>query len=287
MADMNNQPIGIFDSGLGGLTVARAIAERLPHESLVYFGDTQRCPYGPRPLGEVQLFVQQICSWLTSCDVKLIVIACNTATAAGLAMAQQVFDIPIVGVVEPGARAAVRATRNRRIGVIATEGTVESGVYQEAICALDAGMTVYANATPRFVELVEEGLRRDGDLEQVEEDLCEASLHPTFVQTAHDYLDPITDAGIDTLVLGCTHFPILESAIEQAVGDGISLINSADETAKDVAEILSYRGHLSDGEQTPQHRFITTGEDLEEFERLGTQIFGAPLENLERIELAS
>lgn len=157
---MNNAPIGIFDSGFGGLTVARAIHERLPQESLVFFGDTARCPYGPRDLREVRGFVRQICTWLSKHDVKLIVIACNTATAAGLALAQMEFDVPVIGVVEPGARGAVRMTRNRRVGVIATQATVDSGIYPDTIRNLDAGVTAFSTATPRFVEIVEDGIRR-------------------------------------------------------------------------------------------------------------------------------
>ena len=156
---MNNKPIGIFDSGFGGLTVARAIHERLPQESLIFFGDTERCPYGTRDLREVRGFVRQICTWLSEKDVKMIVIACNTATAAGLALAQMEFDVPVVGVVEPGARGAVRMTRNRKVGVIATQATVDSAIYADTIRTLDAGVTVYSSAAPRFVEIVEDGLR--------------------------------------------------------------------------------------------------------------------------------
>ena len=155
----SNAPIGIFDSGYGGLTVARAIAERLPHENIVYVGDSARCPYGPRDLHEVDGFVQQIGGWLVNQGVKLLVIACNTATAAGLAHAQQTFSVPVVGVVEPGARAAVRATLNRRVGVIATKGTIESGAYSTAIRNLDAGITVFSTPAPRFVEIAELGVR--------------------------------------------------------------------------------------------------------------------------------
>ncbi|MCL2503299.1 MAG: glutamate racemase, partial [Coriobacteriia bacterium] len=147
---MRSKPIGIFDSGIGGLTVAREIARALPNESLIYFGDTARCPYGPRALPEVRRFVIEICAWLQECGVKLIVIACNSGTAAGLALAQRIFDVPVVGVVEPGARASVMATRNRRVGVIGTDATIGSGAYSEAIRALDAGVTVFSVATPRF-----------------------------------------------------------------------------------------------------------------------------------------
>ena len=153
---MNNAPIGIFDSGFGGLTVARSIRERLPHEDLIFFGDEARCPYGTRDLREVRKFVRQFCSWFTEREVKMIVIACNTATAAGLHLAQEEFDVPVLGVIEPGARGAVRSTRNRRVGVIATQATVESGAYAAQIRALDAGVTVYSSPCPAFVQRSEE-----------------------------------------------------------------------------------------------------------------------------------
>ena len=159
MQTFDNAPIGVFDSGFGGLTVAREIAKALPEESIIYVGDSARCPYGPRSLSEVDGFVQQIGSWLVQRGVKLIVIACNTATAAGLAHAQQTFPVPVIGVVEPGARAAAHATRNKRVGVIATKATVESDAYTKAIRHLDAGITVFSTATPRFVEIAEQGIR--------------------------------------------------------------------------------------------------------------------------------
>ena len=157
--DFDNRPIGVFDSGFGGLTVAREIIKLLPEENIIYFGDTANCPYGPREPEEVRSFVLNICSWLISQNVKMIVIACNTATAAGLEAAQKAFDVPIIGVVEPGARAAARATHNRRVGVIATQGTVDSGVYTRAIRNIDAGITVFSTATPRFVEIAELGIQ--------------------------------------------------------------------------------------------------------------------------------
>ena len=155
----DNAPTGVFDSGFGGLTVARGIEEALPHESITYLGDSARCPYGPRSLSEVDGFVQQIGGWLVERGVKLIVIACNTATAAGLAHAQKTFPVPVIGVVEPGARAAVHATKSRRVGVIATKATVDSNAYTDAIRHIDAGITVFSTATPRFVEIAEQGIR--------------------------------------------------------------------------------------------------------------------------------
>ena len=285
---MNNAPIGIFDSGFGGLTVARAIHERLPQESLVFFGDTARCPYGPRDLGEVRGFVQQICAWLVKQDVKMVVIACNTATAAGLALAQMEFDVPVLGVIEPGARGAVRMTRNRKVGVIATRATVDSGIYADTIRNLDAGVTVYSTATPRFVEIVEDGIRKsDSPIERLTAEASDVYLRPAFQEIARDYLDPIKRADVDTLVLGCTHYPVLAPLIQQAVGEEVSIISSSEEAAKEVYETLSYRGHLADGVHSAHNRFFTTGEDLADFRQIGGHIFGEPIESLEYVDVRS
>lgn len=283
---MNNKPIGIFDSGFGGLTVARAIHERLPQESLIFFGDTERCPYGTRDLREVRGFVRQICTWLSEKDVKMIVIACNTATAAGLALAQMEFDVPVVGVVEPGARGAVRMTRNRKVGVIATQATVDSAIYADTIRTLDAGVTVYSSAAPRFVEIVEDGLRKSNSpIERLTAEASDVYLRPAFQEIARDYLDPIKKAGVDTLVLGCTHYPVLEPLIQQAVGENVSIISSSDETAKEVVETLTYRGHLCDGSIPPHNSFNTTGRDLDEFRQIGGHIFGEPIEDLNYVDI--
>ena len=282
---MNNRSIGIFDSGFGGLTVARAIHERLPRESLVFFGDTLHCPYGERDLREVRGFVRAICSWLRERDVKMIVIACNTATAAGLALAQMEFDVPVLGVLEPGARGAVRATRNRKVGVVATKGTVESGMYSDTIRNLDAGVTVYSTAAPRFVEIVEDGLRRsDGPIEQLTAEASDVYLRPAFRSIARDYLDPVKQAGVDTLVLGCTHYPVIAPLIQQAVGEDVTLISSSEETAKEVVETLTYRGHLCDGSVEPHASFYTTGEDLDDFRKIGGRIYGEPIDDLHYVD---
>jgi glutamate racemase len=283
---MEPAPIGIFDSGLGGLTVAREVMRALPGESLLYLGDTARCPYGPRDLAEVRRFVLEIGTWLERHHVKLIVIACNTGTAAGLELAQQHFSVPVIGVVEPGARAAVQATRNRRVGVIGTVGTIESGAYSKAVRALDAGVTVFSAATPRFVEIVEEGLHLDGGtVEGLLADSANVFVRPAFHEIARDYLDPLKRAGIDTLVLGCTHFPLLSTAIGQVVGNKVRLISSAEETAREVAETLARREQLADANAPAVRRFATTG-DPTEFERLGSRILGVSTGPVERVELS-
>jgi glutamate racemase len=282
---MNELPIGIFDSGLGGLTVADEVMRALPHESVVYLGDTARCPYGPRDLDEVRRFALQIGAWLAARPVKLIVIACNTATAAALHDVQRAFDVPVIGVVEPGARAAVKATRNRRVGVIGTTGTIESGAYSDAVRGIDAGVTVYSVPTPKFVDVVEAGLRRGpGPLEDWMSDSSDVFIRPTFLRIARDYLDPLKRAGIDTLVLGCTHYPLLAPAISSAVGPSVRLISSAQETAREVADTLAVRGHLrEDGE--PRHAFATTG-DPEEFRRLGSRVLRREIGMVEAVALS-
>jgi glutamate racemase len=281
---MERLPIGVFDSGLGGLTVAKEISRELPNESIVYFGDTARCPYGPRDLAEVRRFVLEIGSWLTQRGVKLIVIACNTATAAGLALAQRAFDVPVIGVVEPGARAAVHATVNRRVGVIGTVGTIESAAYSTAVRALDAGVTVFSAAAPRFVDIVEEGLRRGpGPLEDWIAESSEVFIRPSFYEIARDYLDPLKRSGVDTLVLGCTHFPLLSTPIQQVMGPRITLISSAEETAREVAETLERRGQRST-DRGARLEFATTG-DAEEFSRLGARVLGRSIDSAENVTL--
>ena len=283
---MESAPIGIFDSGLGGLTVAREIARALPDESLIYFGDTARCPYGPRDLAEVRRFVLEIGSWLEAREIKVLVIACNTATAAGLTLAQRAFGVPVIGVIEPGARAAVHATRNRRVGVIGTKGTIDSGAYSRAVRALDAGVTVFSSAAPRFVEIVEEGLRLDtGPMEGLLAESADVFVRPSFYKIARNYLDPLKRSGIDTLVLGCTHYPLLSASIQQVVGPRVRLISSAEETAREVAETLARSERLAPAGSRPSRHFATTG-DATEFERLGSRVFGAPIGTVEQVVLS-
>lgn len=284
MSTYNNAPIGVFDSGFGGMTVARELAKSLPNESIVYVGDSVRCPYGPRSLDEVDGFVQQIGSWLVEQGVKLLVIACNTATAAGLTHAQQTFPIPVVGVVEPGARAAAHATRNRRVGVIATKATVESGAYTKAIRNIDAGITVFSVATPKFVEIAEQGIRMaEGPIENYTSLASKVYIRPAFQEIAQDYLDPLRKCEIDTLVLGCTHFPLLKALIGGVVGREVTLINSAKETSRDVHEILERRGELSQAGSMPRYQFYTTGDDTDEFKSFGSRAFCKPINQVQHI----
>ena len=283
---VNDLPIGVFDSGLGGLTVAGEILAALPGERVHYFGDTARHPYGPKPLDDVRRFVLQIGAWLAQRRVKLLVVACNTGTAAGLVAAQRAFDVPVVGVVEPGARAAVMSTVNRKVGVVGTTGTIESGAYSEAVRALDAGTTVFSAATPKFVDVVEAGLRMGpGALEDWLSETTDVFVRPAFYELARDYLDGLKRAGIDTLVLGCTHFPLLSAAIQQVVGPGVRLISSAQETAREVAEILEARGQLRACETAPRHTFTVTG-DAAEFQRLGGRVLRRRIDVVDHVSLA-
>lgn len=285
-ASFDDAPIGVFDSGFGGLTVAREIMKALPNESITYFGDTLHCPYGPRSFDEVRGFVDSICSWLIGRNVKMIVIACNTATAAGLSFAQTKFPVPVIGVVEPGARAAARATRNRRVGVIATKGTVESGIYTEAIRNIDVGITVFSTATPRFVEIAELGLRMaKGPIENYTSLASQVYIRPEFQEIAQDYLDPLRRCDVDTLVLGCTHFPLLKSLIGGVMGRDVVLISSASEVARDCVDVLSRQGIRAEQDHEPVYEFFTSSDDVEAFRRFGERVLRFPLDNLHHVVL--
>jgi glutamate racemase len=267
---MNDRPIGVFDSGMGGFTVMRRIIDHLPGESVIYLGDNARGPFGPRDLGEVRGFTLQIASYLEGLGVKLIVIACNSASAAGLLEAQRRCRVPVIGVIEPGARGAVQATANRRIGVIGTRVTVGSRVYPKAIHALDAGAHVFSRACPTLVERVERG-EVDG---------------PEVEAEVRGYLRPLLRRGIDTLILGCTHYPLLQPLISRVAGDGVVLINSAEEVAREVEEKLKRRGHLRSPQSRPRHRhrFLFTG-DVEQALRLGRMFLGPEVEEVESVDL--
>lgn len=259
-------PIGVFDSGLGGLTVAHAIMRRLPSESLVYFGDTARVPYGPKSPDTVRRYSREIAAFLLDQGVKAIVVACNTATAHALPMLRDELDVPVLGVVEPGARAAVGATRSGRIGVIATEGTIRSGAYVRAIRQASPEATVTALACPLFVPLVEEGWTE----------------HEATRLVAREYLEPISREGVDTLVLGCTHYPLLKTLIAEVVGPGVRLIDSAEETAADTARMLHEHG-LTSAATDGDYRFIAS-DDPQQFLALGQRFLG---DAIERVEIRS
>lgn len=239
-----NRPIGVIDSGVGGLTVAREIIRQLPNERLLYLGDTARCPYGPRPAEEVQQFTWEMTRRLLEQDIKMLVIACNTATAVVYDEIKRTLPIPVIGVIQPGARAAVKETTNGQIGVIGTIGTIRSGAYVHALKKINRKLEVQSLACPDFVQLVESGEwsgKRAKDI-------------------VNRTLSPFKNTPIDSLILGCTHYPILKPVIQEVMGDKITLIDSGEETAREMSTILSESGMLST-EENPVHQFYTTGSE--------------------------
>jgi len=255
--------IGVFDSGVGGLTVFREIARALPREALIYLGDSARVPYGTKSPATVVRYSLEAAAHLMSRNVKMLVVACNTATAAALPILKQQLSIPVIGVVEPGARAAVERTSGV-VGVIATEGTVRSKAYTNAIRALDPDIEVIESAAPLFVPLAEEGW---------------ANTHVAR-EVAEIYLEPLIDAGIDTLVLGCTHYPILRGTIESVVGDVVHIVDSAETTAQVVREALG----RSTGVARPEHHFLVTDAE-ERFRRIAGEFLEQEIMNLELVTL--
>lgn len=276
------RPIGIFDSGLGGLTVARAIACALPHESVYYFGDTKRCPYGTRTEDQVRAFAMQAGAWLAARDVKIIVIACNTATAAALRLAQQVLDVPVIGVIIPGARAAIHSTRTRKVGVLATELTVRSGAYTRAIQDIDAGVGVYGCPAPSFVEIVERELATGAHLQERWLENGDIFDTPEIREEVSRTIQPMRGHHIDTVVLGCTHFPLLAGPIRSALGEGVRVVSSAEETTRELTDILERREQLVE-QGEPMHRFATTSDNIAEFAAAGSFIFGQQLKSIEHV----
>jgi glutamate racemase len=256
---VRDAPIGIFDSGVGGLTVARTILGQLPDERLLYIGDTARGPYGPLPIAEVRRNALEVLDHLVDSGVKLLVIACNTASAACLRDARERYDVPVVEVILPAVRRAVAATRNGRVGVIGTVATITSGAYQDAFAAAPQ-VSVTAAACPRFVDFVERGMTSGRQV----------------LGLVESYLAPLAAADVDTLVLGCTHYPLLTGVIGLVMGDSVTLVSSAEETAKDVYRVLVRSGTLRSGDgegDAPQHRFVATG-DPALFRKLGRRFLG-------------
>ena len=254
---MADAPIGIFDSSFGGLTVARAVLDQLPHESVIYLGDTARAPYGPRPIAEVRKYSLECLDRLVDREVKALVIACNSASAAMLHDARERYDIPVIEVIRPAVRRAVAATRNHKVGVISTQATHQSQAYVDSFAAAPQ-ITVTSRPCPRFVEFVESGVTSGEEL----------------LAVAHSYLEPVAAQGVDTLILGCTHYPLLTGVISYVMGEDVTLVSSAEETAKDVFRVLADAGALRpDDLPPPKHDFLTTGDPLE-FERLAHRFLG-------------
>lgn len=267
---ISDRAIGIFDSGIGGLTVAHEIMRELPNESIIYFGDTARVPYGPKSAETVRRYALQIAEWLVTQNVKVIVVACNTATAHALTVLRESLSVPVIGVIEPGARAAVKNSRGT-VGVIGTAGTIASGAYERAIKALAPSLDVHARACPLLVPLVEEGWID----------------HSATRLIVHEYLAPLLDAEIDTLVLGCTHYPLLKATIANEAGAGVTLIDSAQETAAEVARLLQNKGWERSGASIapPMHRFVAS-DAPDHFLTLGRRFLGDSIERVERLTFA-
>jgi len=261
---VTDSPIGILDSGVGGLTVARAVLDQLPHEPVLYLGDSANGPYGPKPIAQVRSLALNVMDQLVESGVKMLVIACNSASAATLRDARERYDVPVVEVILPAARRAVAATRNGRIGVIGTRATVASQAYQDAFAAAPH-LTITAQACPRFVEFVERGVTGGDEL----------------LKVAHDYLDPVKQAGVDTLVLGCTHYPLLTGAISYVMGEETTLVSSAEETAKDVYRTLVAHDLQRPADlDEPRHRFLVTG-DPAPFTHLARRFLGPEVRAVE------
>ena len=267
----NQQPVGVFDSGVGGLTVAREIMRQIPNETIVYFGDTARVPYGSKSQETIIRFSRQIVRFLETHDVKAIAVACNTASAYALETLEREIDIPIIGVVKPGARTAVRTTKNGRIGVIATEATIHSGMYTRFVHSIDPDVAVFSKACPLFVPLVEEGMLHDFVTEEI----------------ANRYLADLKTQNIDTLILGCTHYPLLRSLLGKCMGSSVQLVNPAYETAVSLRELLKEKDLLAEElpeGRMPAHRFFVS-DGAEKFEVFANSILPYELRKTQVVDI--
>jgi glutamate racemase len=265
----DSRSIGVFDSGVGGLTVLHECLVTMPNEDFVYLGDHARLPYGPRSRDEVRRFAHEIGTYLERLGVKMVVVACNTATSVALPDLQEQLAVPVVSVIVPEAHAAVQATRNRRIGLLATELTVASGRYESLVRTLDAGAHLTSVACPKLVPLIEAG-------DTFSDDVAAA---------VREYAEPLKQAGCDTVILGCTHYPLLRPVFQRAFGRDVTLVFSADETAREVAETLARKGFDNEPSRDGTYRFLTTG-DPELFRSLGERFLQLPLGDVQRVEVA-
>ena len=270
MSNVQQLPIGVFDSGVGGLTVAREIMRNLPSEKIVYFGDTARVPYGSKSKETVIRYSRQIIRFLQEQQVKAIVVACNTASAFALDTVRDEFDIPIIGVIESGAKVAAARTRNKRVGIIGTVGTVGSGIHAQYLKKLDPGITVFGKACPLFVPLVEEGWLHD----------------PVTVEVASRYLKELQDKDVDTLILGCTHYPLIRSTIRQVMGEEVCLVNPAYETALELGKLLEEQGLSSTGTEQKEFPYRFYVSDLaDEFKEFANSILPYDVEMTKKIDI--
>ena len=264
---MTDAPIGIFDSGVGGLTVARAVRDQLPNESILYVGDTLHSPYGPKPIAEVRRFSLDVLDFLVDQGVKMLVIACNTASSAMLRDARERYSVPVIEVIQPAVRRAVAATRSNRVGVIGTVGTINSRAYEDAFAAAPS-LDLFTQACPRFVEFVEAGVTSGDEV----------------LQVTAEYLQPLRDADVDTLVLGCTHYPFLKGAISYVMGEGVSLVSSDTETAKDVYRTIVGGGLERTSPLPPTIHYEATGADTETFLRLAHRFIGPQVASVDLVQ---
>jgi len=265
---LQQRPIGVFDSGLGGLTVVNQLMKHLPGESIIYFGDTARVPYGNKSTLTIQKFSQQIARFLQNRGVKLIVVACNTASSVALDQVKESSSVSVIDVIEPGARAALRESVNRRIGIIGTTATVSAGKYETILKTLETNVSVFSQACPLFVPLVEEGWIES----------------PITEQVAHIYLNPLMQNKIDSLILGCTHYPIIKDTIKKIIDGNVQIIDSAIETAVKVRKTLESQHLLNDAKTDPKHLFYVS-DFPQKFEEIARRLLGQPLMNVHRIAL--
>ncbi|MHB8792793.1 MAG: glutamate racemase [Thermoleophilia bacterium] len=268
-AKIDPRPIGMFDSGVGGLTVLHECLVSHPHEDFIYLGDTGRFPYGPRSIEELRSFAWQIASHLLSLDVKLLVVACNSATAAALTFLQEQLEASIIGAVHPEAEAAVQTTRNRKVGVLATEATVASGSYERALLNLDAGLETFSQACPQLATMIQ-----SGDVSS-----------PEMVEAVKGYAAPLKDAGVDTVILGCTHYPLVTPMLQRVFGRDVTLVNSAKEIAREVGEVLDRKCIGNAPEREGRYSFLCTG-DVESFVEVGARFLQMPFENVDHVEIS-
>src|SRR5215216_5433497 len=266
---MDPRPVGVFDSGMGGLTVLHECLVTMPHEDFVYLGDHARLPYGPRPLPEIRRYARELGHFLETQGVKLVVAACNAATSAALPQLQEELGVPVVGVITPEAHAAVLTTRNRRVGLMATQATVAAGRYAELVHTLDAGVRFFPVACPRLVPLIE----------------SEQPFGAETTEAVREYAAPLKAAETDTVILGCTHYPLIRQIFERVFGRDVTLVFSAEETAREVAETLERKGIGNDTRRDGSYRFLTTG-DTALFRRLGERFLQLPLDGVEHVEIA-
>ena len=266
---MDSRPIGVFDSGVGGLTVLHECLVTMPHEDFVYLGDHARLPYGPRPLAETSRFAREIGVYLQELGTKMVVVACNTATSAALPQLQEELALPVLGVITPEAHAAVQATRNRRVGLLATRGTVDAGRYAELVHTLDAGIRFFPVACPGLVDLIE----------------SEDPYGAETTEAVREYAAPLKDACVDTVILGCTHYPLIRPVFQRVFGRDVTLVFSAEETAREVAETLARKGIENDGGREGDYRFLTTG-DPAAFREMGARFLQLPIADVEHVTLA-